>query len=458
MQYGADPNARAWGYEQEGSTVLHIAAGVADIQMLEMFLSYETDFHARSKPEGYYSGLAEGTVLHVAARKNPSPESIEFLIERGIDVNAVTRREITPLHLASLYNANPDVVQVLLENGADPNARSIDGGTPLLWAIAGYYCEDALHCQQVVGLLLDSGSDANGRDDWGDTPLHESIIYKRDVKVIQKLLDHGADVTVEHNRWAGGSSHPSAPLTPLHLAAYVGSPTGVIEVLIDRGADVNARVENGLTPLHLAAGNNDNSHIVQYLLSRAADSNARDENGDTPLHLAAKGDLCKRDEVHCEFLFSFLLYNSADANALNDEGNSPLHIVISRALDHTLVRMLLEFGADPALMNSEGATALHFAVVALNRDPRPEILRALLDSGMDVDIRSGPATGFQDEGLGLATPLHWAVFHARFDVEFLKLLVRQGADLQATNQLGETPCQLTTRLTRLAYSYQQVCT
>ena len=458
LQYGADPNARAWGYEQEGSTVLHIAAGVADIQMLEMFLSYEADFHARSKPEGYYSGLAEGTVLHVAARKNPSPESIEFLIERGIDVNAVTRREITPLHLASIYNANPDVVQVLLENGGDPNARSIDGGTPLLWAIWGYPCEDALHCQQVVGLLLGSGSDVNGRDDWGDTPLHESILYKRDVKVIQKLLDHGADVTVEHNRWAGGSSHPSAPLTPLHLAAYVGSPTEVIELLIDRGADVNARDENGLTPLHLAAGNNDNSHIVQYLLSRVADSNARDENGDTPLHLAAKGDLCKRDEVHCEFLFSFLLYNSADANALNDEGNSPLHIVISRALDHTLVRMLLEFGADPALMNSEGATALHFAVVALNRDPRPEILRALLDSGMDVNIRSGPATGFQDEGLGLATPLHWAVFYARFDVEFLKLLVRQGADLQATNQLGETPCQLTTRLGRVLYNYQHVCT
>ena len=463
LQYGADPNARARGYEQEGSTVLHIAAGVADIQMLEMFLSYEADFHARSKPEGYYSGLAEGTVLHVAARKNPSSESIEFLIDLGIDVDVRTRREITPLHLASLHNANPDVVQVLLENGADPNARSIVGGTPLLWAIAGYYCEDALHCQQVVGLLLDSGSDANGRDDWGDTPLHESIIYKRDVKVIQKLLDHGADVTVEHNRWAGGNFRPSSPLTPLHLAAYVGSPTEVIELLIERGADVKARDENGLTPLHLAAGNNGNSHIVQYLLSRGADSNARDANGETPLHLAAKGDLCRRHEAHCRFLVSHLLYNSADTNALNNEGDSPLHFAISSALDRSLIRMLLEFGADPALMNSEGATALHMAL-ALPRYRRDEhantlgIVNALLDSGMDVNIRSGPATGSQQEGLGLATPLHWVMYYSRSNDEVAKDLVRRGADLQATNQLSETPCQLAIRFIKMGSSYQQVCT
>ena len=457
LKYGADTEVPGWWhYEEEGATALHLAATVADPAILELFLKYGADFHVRSDPDGYYAGYADGTVLHAAAKMNPHPESIEFLIEQGIDVNAVTRNGETPLHLAG-KNANSEVMRVLLEHGADPNARTSSGSTPLLWAIGGYPCEDALYCQKVVALLLDSGSDPNARRanarDGGRTPLHSSIIEKRDAKVIETLLNHGADGTAKFHRWVGESSLLSAPLAPLHLAAYVGSPTGVIEVLIDRGADVNARVENGLTPLHLAAGNNDNSHIVQYLLSRAADSNARDENGDTPLHLAAKGDLCKRDEVHCEFLFSFLLYNSADANALNDEGNSPLHVVISRALDHRLVWMLLEFGADPALMNSEGATALHMALALprYNRDEPAhalEIVHAVLDSGVDVNIRSGPATGSQEKSLGLATPLHWAVFHARFDVEFLKLLVRQGADLQATNQLGETPCQLTTRLGR----------
>ena len=225
---------------------------------------------------------------------------------------------------------------------------------------------------------------------------------------------------------------------------------------------MNARVENGLTPLHLAAGNNDNSHVVQYLLSRVADSNARDANGETPLHLAAKGDLCRSDEVHCRFLFSYLLYNSASPNTLNAEGDSPLHVVISRALDHRLVWMLLEFGADPALMNSEGATALHMGL-ALPRYYRDEharahdIVNAVLDSGVDVNIRSGPATGSQEKSLGLATPLHWEMFYSRSYDEVTKVLIRQGADLQATNQLGETPCQLTTRLTRLGDIYQQVC-
>ena len=467
LKHGANTEVRGWWhYEEGGATALHLAAAVADPALLEVFLRYGADFHVRSDLDGYYAGYADGTVLHAAAKMNPHPESIEFLIEQGIDVNAVTRNGETPLHLAG-KNANSEVMRVLLEHGADPNARTSSGSTPLLWAIWGDPCQDMLHCQQVVALLLGSGSDPNARNDWDDTALHESILEKRDAKVIETLLNHGADGTAKYHQWVGENSHLSAPLAPLHLAAYVGSPTEVIEVLIDRGADVKARDENGLTPLHLAAGNNDNSHIVQYLLSRAADSNAKDANGETPLHLAAKGDLCRRHEAHCRFLVSHLLYNSADTNALNNEGVPPLHIVISRALDHTLVRMLLEFGADPALMNSEGATALHMAVALYYREPRYyrdesaralDIVNELLDSGMDVNIRSGPATGLQDEGLGLATPLHWAVFHARFDVEFLKLLVRQGADLQATNQLGETPCQLTTRLGRVLYNYQHVCT
>ena len=63
----------------------------------------------------------------------------------------------------------------------------------------------------------------------------------------------------------------------------------------------------------------------------------------------------------------------------------PLHVVISRALDHRLVWMLLEFGADPALMNSEGATALHMAVALYYLEPRyyrDESARALRKRGM----------------------------------------------------------------------------
>lgn len=477
LQYGAAPHIPGWrNYEDEGATALHVAAGVADPDLLEVFLRHGADFNVRSDPrrhyieyangsylDTYYSEYPNGTVLHSAAKDNPHPESIEFLIELGIDVNAVTLEGLSPLHLAIYFNTNSEVVEVLLESGADPYAGSSGGFTPLLWAITGRPCADQGHCKRVVGMLLDRGADPTEHNDRRDPILHRSILYGQDIEVIQMLVNHGADVTVRHAVWRGTRSHPSAPLTPLQLASYVESPTEVIELLIDHGADVNAKNEDGETPLHLAAGSNESARVVQHLLSRGADANVMDENGDTPLHWAAREQRC-RDKVYCRILFEFLLHNGANPNALNSQGVSPLHIVVSKALDGELVRTLLEFGADPSLTNAEGATALHMALALRRRyldesERAASIVHALLESGVDVNLRSGPATGSQEVSLGLATPLHWEMFYASStNVEVAKALLRRGADLQATNQLGETPCQMAVRIIRMGYVFQQVCT
>ena len=218
LRYGADPIALGWwNYEDKGATALHVAASVGDPDLLEVFLRYGAYFHVRTDSrsyhfeyadgtflQGYYSAYPDGTLLHSAAKSNLQPESIEFLIEQGIDVNAETIDGQTPLHLASYFNTNSGVVQVLLEHGADPNARSDWGGAPLLWAIDGYPCKDALHCLRVVSLLLESGSDPNSRAELNYTPLQLSMRHALDGRVARLLVNAGAEVDAERYPWLVG--------------------------------------------------------------------------------------------------------------------------------------------------------------------------------------------------------------------------------------------------------------
>ena len=67
------------------------------------------------------------TPLHYASY-NDNPQTINLLIDQGLDVNAQDKNGNTPLHCAkSFLKENPQVIKVLLEHGADPNIRNKDG-------------------------------------------------------------------------------------------------------------------------------------------------------------------------------------------------------------------------------------------------------------------------------------------------------------------------------------------
>ena len=57
----------------------------------------------------------------------------------------------------------PPIVQAFLAKGADPNAAAADGGTALMWAVAGGSAD-------VVRLLVEAGADPDAGDADGLTP------------------------------------------------------------------------------------------------------------------------------------------------------------------------------------------------------------------------------------------------------------------------------------------------
>ena len=119
------------------------------------------------------TGYAKGTATEVA----------QLLLDQGVDIHAQDNEGRTPLHLAVTYDAEDDVfrelvamlgserppvgatdmVEFLLDQGADIEALSNDRETPLLAAAAGSRTPD------VVRLLLSRGSDVGAYNSRGES-------------------------------------------------------------------------------------------------------------------------------------------------------------------------------------------------------------------------------------------------------------------------------------------------
>jgi ankyrin repeat protein len=115
----------------------------------------------------------------------------------------------------------------------------------------------------------------------GDTALHLAAAGRR-VRIVELLLDAGADPNSANNHRRSG---------PLHYAAdgYRDAQKQVetIRYLLDAGAEINAQDKNGASPLHRAVRTR-SSAAVKFLLDAGADPQLKNNPGSTPFHLAVQ--------------------------------------------------------------------------------------------------------------------------------------------------------------------------
>jgi len=174
----------------------------------------------------------------------------------------------------------------------------------------------------TVMALLNRGFDVNTVNPLGE---HGLVLALREpsIKVVTVLLNW-PKVNVEAR-----TDHDESPLM---LAALKGL-TGICQQLIAKDADVN---KPGWTPLHYAATNG-HLDIMKLLLEHHAYIDAASPNGTTPLMMAAR-------------------YGTPSA-----------------------VKLLLEAGADPALKNDQGLSAIDFAQGA-DRSDSADLIAAFVRS------------------------------------------------------------------------------
>jgi ankyrin repeat protein len=200
--------------------------------------------------------------------------AINAFFDAGINANAQDADGRTVLISAAARGDKP-VVDALLSRGVDINVKDMRGYTALSHALEAMY-------EDVVDVLLNQPNlDANSRGLNGRPALF-AYVWRDNKERVEKLLAHGADVTVQDN---DGD-------TVLHGAAQTGN-VDILRLLLDKGANPNVANKVGGTPLMWAAVYG-NEAAARVLLSRGADASAKDVDGVTAAEWAARN---KRDKV-----------------------------------------------------------------------------------------------------------------------------------------------------------------
>jgi ankyrin repeat protein len=236
-------------------------------------------------------------------------------------------------------------------------------------------------------------------------------------------------------------------LTPLIFAAREGDLESA-RYLLEAGADINQASEYGWTPL-LTATNNRHYKLATYLLEQDADPNIPNKGGWTPLYLATDnrniegGDypVPKADLDSLEFIRTLLDYGAdVDARVKDNtltrtiftmqwlfEDGATAFLRAAQSSDVALMKLLLEYGADPKIPSNYGDTALSVAAgigwvegvtYEWSKQANVEAIKLLLDLGLD------PNSSNRDG----RTPLMGAAIKGRNDV--VQLLVDHGAKLE----------------------------
>jgi cytohesin len=254
-------------------------------------------------------------------------EEVQKFVSQGIAVDARSRGDVTSLHEAS-EAGHLTVVDWLLDHGANINARTAaqpgypGAQTPLYLAVQHGKTD-------VVKTLLKRGANPNLKSSDSTSPLEEAA-QLGNLELVSLLVDNGANV------------NPRGDFSPLYVA-LCSKHLEVSKYLVEHGARTDFKVLPYSSSLLMMSATAKRLPELEYLLSLGADVNEKDDVGQTAVHYGVLG--------------------FGTRTITSEKTKWGEKVVISEKPEDAIpvVKRLLEAGADPAIRDNYGFTAIDYA-------------------------------------------------------------------------------------------------
>lgn len=188
IQYFLDKGVKPQIIDQEGNTIFMNAVNANDLETAALFFPMIKDVNHRNN-----LGLSATTL----AVKSGSPEMLQYVIEKGGDVNVEDNNgNNLNYYLIQAYNPrNREAVtkkMVLLnQKGFDSSKLSSNGNSILYYAVA---TNNLFTIKKALEL---DKQHINAINHEGNTPLHKAALLARNTDVLKLLVENGASKTVK---------------------------------------------------------------------------------------------------------------------------------------------------------------------------------------------------------------------------------------------------------------------
>ncbi|XP_014203377.1 ankyrin-3-like [Copidosoma floridanum] len=380
------------------------------------------------------------TALHFAA--NCNFQTVMLLLERGADLLAKDTYGVTPFDLC-LKKFRPSDIGVILQTQNQLKSVRFQNNEFLSDVLANFdsvsKLEEYLKTVNVNNAILMNSCF------WpGFTYLHLAVIFSpgMDRFRIGMCLKYGADITIQD----------ANSMTALHLAFRMNRKRCVTDILVYHGnVAVNPVDNNSLSHFHisctansmtipklfLAHGQDPNlptqaDSSLQFILSLNRMSEATIPPGSTALHIAVT--------TEAKGFIKVLINHGADPNIVDANGFTWVHrAFVSEKFDK--FKSLLWFPSkEPTgnLVAPGGLSYLHIACYADNLTAVEKLLSltANINEPLNSDLMRYIKTLPESICIG-DTPLHLAVKASSETI--VSLLLKHGASIEAKNAKGMNP-------------------
>ena len=348
-----------------------------------------------------------GTILDMAIDKGLHQFVTALLSNSLVNVNLRNAaKKQSPIH-SVIDNDNFYILKLLLKHGVDINVKNEFGRTPFHLLVKKDWTFDT---QEALQLLLENDVRyIDEPDTKGYTPLHFAV-NKQNLPAIKYLVNNGADLNKPSPERRQTALDLMKNKLPVLYKEYSENPPQVKTAARDPTNELWSAIQSR------------NIEEFKNILQKLPDVDYFHGHF-TCLQYACDNGLGE---------FVELLKDRANLNLQNPNNQqAPLHYAASHG-DLTIIKTLINSGANPNIVDSMGLTPLHIVVKQEHGYERQysqwnKCIEFLLSVGVNVNISD--ITG--------NTPLHFATL--RSDSDTIMKLLKSKADFTLANDYGETP-------------------